>query len=86
MLEDWHTACIGPLYKGKRDRGECLNCKGIHLLRVSGMLYGRIAIERMKACKYTQPQEFATTYLVCLCHLSCNTVWGRSKGTWNIVE
>ena len=29
---DWHEACIVPLYKGKGDKCECSNSRGISLL------------------------------------------------------
>ena len=31
---DWHGACIVPLYKGKGDKCECNNSRGISLLAV----------------------------------------------------
>lgn len=34
-----------PVYKGKRDKGEFSNFKGISLLSVLGKLYGRVVIE-----------------------------------------
>ena len=33
---DWHGACIVPLYKGKGDKCECSNSRGISLLSVVG--------------------------------------------------
>ena len=33
---DWHGACIVPLYKGKGDKCECSNSRGISLLSVLG--------------------------------------------------
>ena len=44
---DWCEACIVPLYKGKGDKYECGNYRGISLLSVIGKLYGRILIERI---------------------------------------
>ena len=35
---DWRDACIVPLYKGKGDKCECSNCRGISLLSVVGKL------------------------------------------------
>ena len=35
---DWRGACIVPLYKGKGDKCECSNSRG--LLSVVGKLYG----------------------------------------------
>ena len=41
--------CIVPLYKGKGDKCECSNSRGISLLRVVGRLYGRVLIKRVRA-------------------------------------
>ena len=45
---DWHGACIVPLYKGKGDKCECNNSRGISLLSLVGTLYGRVLIERVR--------------------------------------
>ncbi len=45
--EDWRKAIIVPLYKGKGNRKECNNYRGISLLSVPGKIYGRILNERM---------------------------------------
>ena len=45
---EWCSACIVPLYKGKGDRHECSNSRGISLLSVVGKVYGRILIERIR--------------------------------------
>ena len=34
VLMDWRYACIVPLYKGKGDKYECSNSRGISLLSV----------------------------------------------------
>ena len=46
---DWHGARIVPLYKGKGDKCECSNSRGICLLSVVGKLYGRVLIKRVRA-------------------------------------
>ena len=46
---DWHGACIVPLCKGKCDKYECSNSRGISLLSVVDKLYGRVLIERVRA-------------------------------------
>ena len=46
--EDWKRACIVPLYKGKGDRYECQNYRGISLLSVVGKVYGRILEVRVR--------------------------------------
>ncbi len=45
--EDWRKAIIVPLYKGKVNREECNNYRGISLISVPGRIYGRILNERM---------------------------------------
>ena len=39
---DWRGACIVPLYKGKDNKRECSNSRGINLLSVVGKLCGRV--------------------------------------------
>ena len=46
---DWHGACIVPLYKGKGDKCECSNFRGISLLSVVGKLFGRVLIKTVRA-------------------------------------
>ena len=46
---DWRDACIVPLYKGKGDKCECSNSRGISLLSVVGKLFGRALIKRARA-------------------------------------
>ena len=48
--EDWKSACIVPLYKGKGDTRECGSYRGISLLSVVGKVYGRVLIERVIEC------------------------------------
>ena len=38
-----------PLYKGKGDKCECSNSRGISLLSVVGKLYSRVLIKRVRA-------------------------------------
>ena len=44
---DWHGACIVPLYKGKGDKYECSNSRGISLLSLVGRLHGRVLVKRV---------------------------------------
>ena len=37
--EDWRSAVIVPLYKGKGEKSECKNYRGISLLSVVGKIY-----------------------------------------------
>ena len=46
--QDWQDACLVPIYKGKGDKMNCSNYRGISLLSVVGKLYGRVLIERVK--------------------------------------
>lgn len=47
--QDWQDSCLVPIYKGKGDKMECSNYRGISLLSVVGKIYGRVLIERVKA-------------------------------------
>ena len=40
-------AIVVPVYKGKGDRSECKNIRGISLLSIPGKLYERILIEKV---------------------------------------
>ena len=46
---DWRGACIVLLCKGKGNKCECYNSRGISLLSVVGKLHGRVPIKRLKA-------------------------------------
>ena len=46
---DWHGACLVPLYKGKGDKCQCSNSRGISLLSVVSKLFGRVLIKRARA-------------------------------------
>ena len=46
---DWRGACIVPLFKGKGDKCECSNPRGISLLSPVGKRYGRVLIKRVRA-------------------------------------
>ena len=41
---DWRGACIVLLCEGKDDKYECSNSRGVSVLSVVGMLYGRVLI------------------------------------------
>src|SRR5678816_3949849 len=45
---DWRRVVIVPLYKGKRDKGNCRNYRGISFLSVVGKIYTGILVERMR--------------------------------------
>ena len=44
--EDCRSAVTAHLYKGKRERTECKNYKGISLLIVAGKLFAGIVVDR----------------------------------------
>ena len=46
---DCRGACIVHLYKGKGDKCECSNLRGISLLSVVGKLFDRVRIKRVRA-------------------------------------
>ena len=43
--EDWRSAVIISLYKGKGERTECRNYRGVRLLSVIGKIYSGILVE-----------------------------------------
>ena len=45
--QDWQDACVVPIYKGKGDRMECGNHRGISLLSVVGKVYGRVLMMKL---------------------------------------
>ena len=49
--EDWRSAMIVPLYKGKGERTECKNYRGISLLSVVGKMYAGILVDAV--CRVT---------------------------------
>ena len=46
--EDWRSAVIVPLYKGKGERTECKNYRGISLLSVVGKIYAGNLVNRVR--------------------------------------
>ena len=42
VLGDWRSVVIAPLYKGKGEKTECKNYRGISLLSVVGKIYAEI--------------------------------------------
>ena len=51
MPEDWRSAVIVPLYKGKGEMTKCKNYTGISLLSVVGKIYEGILIDRVLSLK-----------------------------------
>ena len=48
VSKDWRSTVIVPLYKGKGERTECSNYKGISLLSVVGKIYIGILVDRIR--------------------------------------
>ena len=48
VLNDWVRTIVVPLHKGKGDKNDCMNYRGISLLSALGKVYGRILIERVR--------------------------------------
>ena len=48
VLEDQRFALIIPLYKGKGERTECSNYRGISLLSVVGKICAGILVDRIR--------------------------------------
>ena len=47
MLENWRSAVIVPLYKGKGERIECKNYRDISLLSMVGKIYAGILVDSL---------------------------------------
>ena len=48
VLEDWRSAVIVKLYKGKGESNDCKNYRGITLLSVAGKIYARVLVDRVR--------------------------------------
>ena len=48
VTEDWRSLVIVPLYKGKGERIECKNYRGISLLSVVVKIYAGILVDRVR--------------------------------------
>ena len=48
VAEGWRSAVSVPLYKGKGERKECSNYRGISLLNVVGKIYEGILVVRVR--------------------------------------
>ena len=47
LPEDWKGACIVPVYKGKGDKRDCANDRGICILSIPLKIYGKVLISRV---------------------------------------
>ena len=48
VLEYWRSAVIVPLYKGKGERTEYKNYRGVSLLSLVGKIYAGILVGRVR--------------------------------------
>ena len=48
VSEDWRSAVIIPLYKGKKVRTKCSNYRSISLLNIVGKIYAGILVDRIR--------------------------------------
>ena len=46
--KDWRSAVIAPLYKGKGEKSECKNYRGVSLLSVVGKIYAGVLVDRVR--------------------------------------
>ena len=44
---EWEAACIVPVYKGKGDRRDCANYRGIIILSIPRKIYGMVLISKV---------------------------------------
>jgi hypothetical protein len=55
---EWRSAIIVRLFKGKGDKKECKNYRGISLLSTTGKVYGRVTMKSVwKKCKGVKCME-----------------------------
>ena len=60
---DWKRGLIVPLWKGKGDRQDCSNYRGVTLLSVPGKVFARVILNRVRGCllKYQRPEQSGFT-------------------------
>ena len=49
VSEDWRSAVIVPLYKGKGEKNKCKNYRGISLLSMVGKIYAGILVDGIQS-------------------------------------
>ena len=57
MPEEWGSAVIVPLYKGKGKRAEYRNYRGISLLKKVGTIFGGVLVDRICRARGYQIRE-----------------------------
>jgi len=60
---DWKRGLVVPLWKGKGDRQECNNYRGVMLLSVPGKVFARIILERVRhhLLEHQRPEQSGFT-------------------------
>ena len=60
---EWRRSIIVPLYKGKGDRRDCGNYRGISLLSVPGKIFARVLLDRIRPhlIQHQRPEQSGFT-------------------------
>ena len=60
---DWKRGLVVPLWKGKGDRQDCNNYRGVTLLSVPGKIFTRIILERVRhhPLEHQRPEQSGFT-------------------------
>ena len=60
---DWKRGIVVPLYKGKGDRQDCNNYRGVTLLSVPGKVFARVILERVRhhLLQHQRPEQAGFT-------------------------
>ncbi len=60
---DWKKGIVVPLWKGKGDRQDCNNYRGVTLLSVPGKVFARVILERIRhhLLEYQRPEQAGFT-------------------------
>ena len=60
---DWKRGIVVPLWKGKGDRQDCNNYRGVTVLSVPGKVFARIILDRVRhhLLEHQHPQQSGLT-------------------------
>ena len=60
---DWKRGFVVPLWKGKSDRQDCTNYRGVTLLSVPGKVFARIILDRVRhhLLEHQRPEQSGFT-------------------------
>ena len=63
MPTDWKRGLVVPLWKGKSDRQNCNNYRGVTLLSVPGKVFARIILDRVhhRLLEHQRPEQSGFT-------------------------